>query len=42
LPIGLQIVGQPRHEATVLRAAASFEAAHPWAHRMPPVITQVV
>jgi amidase len=42
LPIGLQIVGRPRHEATVLRAAASFEAAHPWAHRMPPVITQVV
>jgi amidase len=42
LPMGLQIVGPPRHEARVLRAAAAFEAAHPWAHRMPPVITQAV
>jgi len=42
LPIGLQIVGRPRHEATVLRAAAAFEAARPWAHRIPPVITQAV
>ena len=40
LPIGLQIVGRPRHEATVLRAAAAFEAARPWAHRIPPVVTQ--
>jgi amidase len=42
LPIGLQIVGPPRHEASVLRAAAAFEAAQPWAHRIPPVITQPV
>ncbi|HUO62822.1 MAG TPA: amidase family protein [Terriglobales bacterium] len=42
LPIGLQIVGRPRQEAAVLRAAAAFEAAQPWAHRMPPVITQAV
>jgi aspartyl-tRNA(Asn)/glutamyl-tRNA(Gln) amidotransferase subunit A len=42
LPIGLQIVGRPRHEATVLRAAAAFEAARPWAHRIPPVIVQPV
>ena len=42
LPIGLQIVGSPRHEASVLRAAAAFEAAQPWAHRIPPVITQPV
>ena len=40
LPIGLQIVGRPRQEATVLRAAAAFEAAPPWAHRIPPVVTQ--
>jgi amidase len=42
LPIGLQIVGRPRQEATVLRAAAAFEVAQPWSHRIPPVITQAV
>jgi amidase len=42
LPIGLQIVGPPRHEAAVLRAAAAFEAAQPWAHRIPPVLMQAV
>ncbi|GIT27581.1 MAG: hypothetical protein CM1200mP41_36250 [Gammaproteobacteria bacterium] len=30
LPVGLQIVGRWRDEATVLRAAACFEAAQPW------------
>jgi len=40
LPIGLQIVGRPRQEATVLRAAAAFEAARPWAERIPPLVTQ--
>ena len=40
LPIGLQIVGRPRQEASVLRAAAAFEAARPWAQRIPPVVTQ--
>ena len=35
LPVGLQIVG-PRHgDALVLRAAAAFEAARPWAERRP-------
>jgi amidase len=38
LPVGLQIVGKWRGEAAVLRAAAAFEAARPWAHRVPPVI----
>jgi amidase len=38
LPVGLQIVGKRRGEATVLRAAASFEAAHPWSEAIPPVI----
>jgi amidase len=42
LPIGLQIIGPPRHEADVLRAAAAFEAAQPWAHRIPPVLMQAV
>jgi amidase len=38
LPVGLQIVGKRRGEAAVLRAAAAFEAARPWAHRIPPVV----
>jgi Asp-tRNA(Asn)/Glu-tRNA(Gln) amidotransferase A subunit family amidase len=37
LPVGLQIVGRRYAEATVLTAAAAFEAARPWAHRRPPV-----
>jgi amidase len=36
LPVGLQIAGRWRDEAGVLRAAAAFEAAQPWAHRRPP------
>jgi amidase len=38
LPVGLQIVGRRRQEAAVLRAAAAFEAAAPWASRVPPVV----
>jgi Asp-tRNA(Asn)/Glu-tRNA(Gln) amidotransferase A subunit family amidase len=38
LPVGLQIVGKRRGEAAVLRAAAAFEAAAPWAHVYPPVL----
>ncbi len=38
LPVGLQIIGKRRGEAAVLRAAAAFEAAHPWADAIPPVI----
>jgi amidase len=38
LPVGLQIVGRRRGEAAVLRAAAAFEAAQPWADRVPPVV----
>jgi Asp-tRNA(Asn)/Glu-tRNA(Gln) amidotransferase A subunit family amidase len=36
LPVGLQIAGRWRDEATVLSIAAAFEAAQPWAHRRPP------
>lgn len=37
LPIGLQIAG-PRHaDAAVLRAAAAYEQAAPWAHARPPL-----
>ena len=37
LPIGLQIVGPRFAEGRVLRAAAAFESAQPWAGRRPPV-----
>jgi amidase len=38
LPVGLQIVGKRKGEAAVLRAAAAFEAAQPWAQHVPPVV----
>jgi Asp-tRNA(Asn)/Glu-tRNA(Gln) amidotransferase A subunit family amidase len=38
LPVGLQIVGRRRAEATVLRVAAAFVAARPWAQHVPPVV----
>lgn len=37
LPVGLQIVGRPHADAAVLRAAANFERARPWADRRPPL-----
>ena len=40
LPVGLQIVGRRRQEAVVLRAAAAFEAAAPWAHAIPPTVSR--
>jgi amidase len=39
LPVGLQIVGRRCQDAAVLRAAAAFEAAAPWADRVPPAVT---
>ena len=41
LPVGLQIVGRRRQETAVLRAAAAFEAAAPWAHRRPAVVAEL-
>src|SRR5262249_6771608 len=38
LPVGIQIVGRRRQEASVLRAAAALEAATPWGNRIPPVV----
>jgi Asp-tRNA(Asn)/Glu-tRNA(Gln) amidotransferase A subunit family amidase len=35
LPVGLQIVGRRRADATVLRAAAAYEALRPWTGRRP-------
>ena len=37
LPIGLQIIGRRFDDVTVLRAAAAFEAARPWAQRRPAI-----
>jgi len=37
LPVGLQIVGRWHADATVLRAAAGFEAIQPWGDRRPPI-----
>jgi len=37
LPVGLQIVGRRLDDHLVLRAAAAFEQARPWAHRRPPL-----
>ena len=39
LPVGLQIVGKRRAEIAVLRAAAAFESAQPWADRRPRVLS---
>ncbi|HEY7365655.1 MAG TPA: Asp-tRNA(Asn)/Glu-tRNA(Gln) amidotransferase subunit GatA [Methylomirabilota bacterium] len=35
LPIGLQLIGRPLEEATVLRAAYAYEQATPWLDRRP-------
>jgi len=37
LPVGLQIVGRRYDDVTVLRAAAAFERARPWAQHRPPI-----
>ncbi len=38
LPVGLQIVGRRFDESTVLRAAAAFEEAAPWADKWPSLV----
>jgi len=37
LPIGLQLIGRPFEEATVLRLASSYERAHDWITRRPNI-----
>ncbi|MDE2968979.1 MAG: amidase [Chloroflexota bacterium] len=37
LPIGVQLVARHADEATLLRASAAIEAAHPWSQHRPPV-----
>lgn len=36
LPVGVQVVAGPWHEAQLLRVAAQLESAEPWAGRFPP------
>ncbi|MSP78526.1 MAG: amidase [Dehalococcoidia bacterium] len=38
LPVGLQVVGRPADEVTVLRACMAFEEARPWVGRKPAVV----
>ena len=37
LPVGLQIVGPRMRDLAVLQASAAFEAASPWADRVPEI-----
>jgi amidase len=37
LPIGVQFIGKPFAEATLIRLAAQLEQARPWIDRRPPV-----
>jgi amidase len=37
LPVGVQLVGRPYTEATLISLAAQLEQAAPWGHRRPPV-----
>ena len=37
LPVGVQLVGRPDDEATLLSLSAQIEAERPWAERRPPV-----
>ena len=37
LPVGLQVIGKPFDEATVLRVARAYESTTSWAERQPPL-----
>jgi amidase len=37
LPVGVQIVGRPAEEATLIRLSAQLEEARPWRDKRPPV-----
>jgi amidase len=37
MPIGVQMIGRPADEATLIRVSAQLEEARPWATRHPPL-----
>ncbi|CAD5964234.1 Putative amidase [Planktothrix tepida] len=37
LPLGVQLVGKPATEATLIALAAQLEAVQPWEHHRPPI-----
>ncbi|MBG0745850.1 MAG: hypothetical protein I4E98_04530, partial [Planktothrix agardhii KL2] len=37
LPLGVQLVGKPASEATLIALAAQLEAAQPFSHHRPPM-----
>jgi amidase len=37
LPLGVQLVGRPGDEVTILSLAAQLEAEQPWRERRPPL-----
>ena len=37
LPIGVQLIGRPFAEATLIRLASQLEQARPWRDRRPPI-----
>ena len=42
LPVGLQVIGQPLDEATVLRVAQAYQAATDWHRRRPGLALEAV
>lgn len=40
LPIGLQLVGRPWEEATLLRVGSAYQSATHWGERVPPVLQE--
>lgn len=40
LPVGLQLIGKPFDETTVLRAAHAYEQATEWHRRRPPIVRE--
>lgn len=42
LPLGVQLVGRPADEATLLALAAQLERAHPWAQHRPAIAVEKI
>jgi amidase len=37
VPVGIQLIGRPADEATLLQLSRQLEGERPWAHRRPPI-----